>query len=85
MRKYRDAGRGEESLKKTSSFLAAGACELEGVNQRLGAQRDTARKQRKTREMKEGKLEKEMSHNCIQNHLFNRFEPLAAIWRSLSE
>lgn len=48
MRKYRHRRWGK-SLKKTSSFLAAGARELEGVNQRLGAQRDTAQTKREMR------------------------------------
>ena len=43
-----------KSLLKTSSFLAAGATELEGVNQWLGAQQDSAQTKKKKRKMRSG-------------------------------
>jgi len=45
-RKYREAGGVGKSLKTTSSFLAAGAGDLDGVNQSRGAQRGTAHTKR---------------------------------------
>lgn len=49
-----------KSLKKTSSFLAVGARELEGVNQKLRAQRYTAQTERektRTEKTEEKKLD----------------------------
>lgn len=63
-----------KSLKKTSSFLAAGARELEGVNQRLGAQRDYSANEEKEERKQAGRKRK----NWIERHDTNN----QTLWHS---
>lgn len=87
METQRGAGGGGNLSRRQAAFLAAGAHELEGVNQKLGAQRDTAptgRKKNETRSRGRWERHEEVASiktlcACFYISSFDR-RPPAELW-----